>query len=211
DPTFAEKKIQDIFFYRNRLGFLSDESVIFSEAGKFFNFYPTTVTQLLDSDPIDVSASHTKVSILNYAVPFNKDLLLFSSQTQFAVEAGDLLTPKTVSIKPTTEFECSTKAAPVGVGRNVYFAVPKGMYEGVREYYIAANSDTEDAADVTGHVPKYIPKGVYKIASALNEDTLVLLTSAERNACYVYNYYWNNNEKLQSSWSKWVFASGDSI
>ncbi|QDB71021.1 tail tubular protein B [Bordetella phage vB_BbrP_BB8] len=211
DPSFVGKKIQDIFFYRNRLGILADESVVFSEAGEFFNFYPTTVTQLLDSDPIDVSASHTKVSILNYAVPFNKELLLFSAQTQFSVESGDILTPRSVSIKPTTEFECSTKVAPVGVGRNVYFVVPRGDFEGVREYFVATDTDTEDAADVTGHVPKYIPKGAYKIAAALNEDLLALLTTAERNAVYVYKFYWSNNEKLQSSWSRWVFPETDTI
>lgn len=211
DPSFVGKPIRDIFFYRNRLGFLADESVIFSEAGEFFNFYPTTVTTLLDSDPIDVAASHTKVSILNFAVPFNKELLLFSSQTQFSVNSGDILTPKTVSIKPTTEFECNPKAAPVGVGRNVYFAVPRGDFEGVREYFVTSDSDTEDAADVTSHVPKYIPKGVFKIAAALNEDTLCFLTTSERNVIYVYKFYWNNNEKLQSSWSRWVFPETDQI
>lgn len=211
DPSFVGRKIQDIFFYRNRLGFLSDEAVILSEAGEFFNFYPTTVITLLDSDPIDVSASHTKVSLLNFAVPFNKKLVLFSSQTQFSLDSGDILTPKTVSIKPTTEFECSSTAAPVGVGNNIYFTVPKGNFEGVREYFIANTTDTEDAADVTGHVPKYLPKGVYKIAAALNEDFLALLTSSERNVVYTYKFYWNNNEKLQSAWSKWVFPAGDQI
>ena len=38
DPTFVGRKINDIFFYRNRLGFLSDENVIFSKAGKFLLF-----------------------------------------------------------------------------------------------------------------------------------------------------------------------------
>lgn len=211
DPSFVGRKISDIFFYRNRLGLLADESVMFSEAGEFFNFYPTTVAQLLDSDPIDHTVSHTKVSMLNYAVPFNKELLLFSGQTQFSVETGDLLTGKTMAVKPTTEFECSTKAAPVGVGNNIYFATPKGDYEGIREYYITNITETEDAADVTAHVPKYLPSGVYKIAPALNEDLLCVLTKKERCAAYIYKFYWNNGEKLQSSWSKWVFPETDEI
>lgn len=211
NPSFVGRRIQDVFFYRNRLGFLADESVVLSEAGEFFNFFPTTVTTLLDSDPIDVSASHTKVSLLNFAVPFNKKLLLFSAQTQFSLEAGDMLTPRTVSIQPTTEFECNTLAAPVGMGRNVYFAVPKGDFEGVREYFVATDTDTEDAADITGHVPKYIPSGVYKLAAALNEDLLCLLSWKERWKIWVYKFYWSNNEKLQSSWSQWVFPMTDEI
>ena len=211
DPSFVGRKISDVFFYRNRLGLLADEAVIFSEAGEFFNFYPTTVAQLLDSDPIDYSVSHTKVSILNYAVPFNKELMLFSTQTQFSVEAGDLLTAKTLAIKTATEFECSPGAAPVNVGNSLYFAVPKGDYEGVREYFISNTTDTEDAADVTSHVPRYIPKGVYKIAAATNDDFLCVLSNSERNAMYVYKFYWSNNEKLQSAWSKWVLPETDQI
>ena len=211
DPSFVGRKIADIFFYRNRLGFLADEAVMFSEAGEFFNFYPTTVAQLLDSDPIDYSVSHTKVSILNYAVPFNKQLLLFSGQTQFTVESGDILAARTMAIKPSTEFECSPGVAPVGVGKNVYFAAPKGSYEALREYFITNTTETEDAAEVTSHVPKYVPSGVYKIAAALNEDLLCVLNTKYRNRIYVYKFYWNNNEKLQSSWSTWVFPETDQI
>lgn len=210
-PSFVGRKIKDILLYRNRLGLIADENVILSEAGEFFNFYPTTVTDLLDSERIDVAVSHTKVSNLNYAVPFNKQLLLFSSQTQFALEDGDILTPRTVAIKPATEFECSPGVAPVTSGRNIYFVIPSGDFEGVREFYTVDNVDTYDATDVTSHVPKYIPTGTFRLSSASNENILCALTSAERNAIYVYKYLWNNNEKLQSSWSKWVLPSTDSV
>lgn len=210
-PSFVGNTITDIFFYRNRLAFLSGESVIFSEAGTFFNFYPTTVTSLLDGDRIDISVSHTKVANLLFAVPFSKQLLLFSGETQFSVESGDLLTAKTINVKPTTEFQCSPQASPVGVGRNVYFAVPKGDFEGFREYYLDDNTSTNDAVDVTSHIPKYIAEGVFKTTAALNEDTLVVLSSGDPSAMYVYKFYWNNNEKLQSSWSRWPLSSSDTI
>ena len=210
-PSFVGKNIADVFFYRNRLGFLSDESVIFSQAGKYFNFMRTTVTQLLDSDPIDVNASHTKVSLLKHAVPFNKQLLLFSDQTQFVIEAGELLTPKSIGIKVTTEFPCNTGAKPVGIGKNVYFAVDKGEWSAVREYFADVNSFTNDSMDITGHLPKYIPSGIFRISSAPNEDILTALSSEDRSSIYVYKYFWANNDKLQSAWSKWTFGSDTSI
>lgn len=212
DPSFVGKKISDIFFYRNRLGFLSDESVIFSEASEFFNFYRTTVTELLDSDCIDVTVSHTKVSTLQHAIPYNRQLLLFSAQSQFVVEAGDLLTPKTIAIKQATEFEADPNVEPAGIGKNVYFSVPKGEYTGVREYYpVDEVSGINDSIEVTGHVPQYIPKNVYKMSPCLTEDMLVVLSKNERSSMWVYKFFFNGNEKLQSSWSKWTFDSGDSI
>lgn len=211
DPSFVGGRINDVFFYRNRLGLLSDENVIFSEAGEFFNFFRTSVITLLDSDPIDVASTHTKVSILKHAIQFNKQLLLFSAQSQFVIDESGILTPKTVSIKLASEFPSNDKAKPVATGKNVYFSVNKGQWSAVREYFVDTNNLQNDAADVTGHVPRYIPSGVYKIAASANEDILICASENDRNGLYVYKYYYNNGEKLQASWSRWAFGPGDNV
>ena len=210
-PTCMNRTLNDVFFYRNRLGLLCDENIIFSEAGEYFNFYRTSVTQLTDSEPIDVAVSHTKVSILEHAIPFNKQLLIFSGQTQFVLDQNDILSPKTISVKMATEFPCSVNCKPVPVGKNAYFAVEKGDWTAVREYYADFNNLSNDSQDVTGHVPKYIPSGVFKIAASTNEDIMCLMSNKEPNALYVYKYFWANNEKLQSAWSKWAFPAGNNI
>jgi hypothetical protein len=210
-PSFIGRTIADVFFYRNRLGLLSDEAIIFSEAGEYFNFMRTTVTQLLDSDPIDVNASHTKVAILKHAVPFNKQLLLFSEQTQFLIDQGDLLSPKSIGVKVATEFPCNIIAKPVGIGKNVYFAVDKGSNSSFREYFTDLNNQANDAIDITAHIPQYIPASIYKIAVAVNEDIMVALSTVDPSSLYIYKYFFNANEKLQSSWSKWTFGSDATI
>lgn len=210
-PSFVGNTMSDMFFFRNRLGILSEENVIFSEAGEFFNFFLTTVTTLVDSDPIDIAVSHVKVSLLKHAVPFNEELLLFSGQTQFKLDTGDILTPKSVSINQTTEFECSTRTRPVGAGRNVFFCVNKGSFTGVREYFIASDTKTNDASDVTAHVPRYIPGNPVKLSASTNEDVVALLTEDDRTAIHLYKYYWSGDEKLQSAWGRWKFAAGGSI
>lgn len=210
-PSFVGRTVSDVFFYRNRLGLLSDEAVVFSESGEYFNFMRTTVTQLLDGDPIDVNASHTKVSILKHAVPFNKQLLLFSEQTQFLIDQGDLLSPKSIGIKVATEFPCNIIAKPVGIGKNVYFAVDKGNNSSFREYFTDLNNQANDAVDITAHIPQYIASGIFKIAVAVNEDIMVALSTADTSTLYIYKYFFNSNEKLQSSWSKWTFGSDSTI
>jgi hypothetical protein len=207
NPSFVGSTISDIFFFKNRLGLLSDENVIFSRAGKYFDFFPETVTTILDSDPIDVAASSTKVSILRHAVPFDEDLLLFSDQTQFVLKGGDILSSKTVSITQKTVFENSRTCKPVGAGKNVFFTVNKGNFSQLREYFVSAQNETNDAADITSHVPKYIPKDVVKLAVATNEDLLCAVSPDTPNVIYNYKYYWRGDEKLQSAWSQWTFGS----
>ncbi len=211
DPSFIGAPINDIVFYKNRLGFLADENIIFSRAGQYYEFFPETVTTILDSDPIDVAASSNRVSILRHAIPFDEDLLLFSDQTQFILQGGDILTAKTVSITQKTSFDNSKMAKPIGVGKNVLFAVTNGEFTQVREYFVSDLNETNDAADITAHVPKYIPKNVFKMANATNEDLVCTITTVEPNAIFSYKFYWRGDEKLQSAWSKWTFGSDCTI
>lgn len=206
-PSFVGFQLSDIFFHRNRLGLLADENVIFSEAGEFtqFNFFKRTTLTLLDSDVIDVAVSNNKVSLLRHAVPFNESLLLFSDLTQFRLDATDLLTPATVSIDVTTQFEASLRAKPIGAGRYVFFATRRGKWSGVREYFVDLDSEVDDAADVTAHVPSFIDGEIRQLEASSNEDMLLALTDNDPNAIYVYRYYWQGNEKLQSAWSRWTF------
>ena len=204
-PTFLGNTINDIFFHRNRLGFLSDENVIFSEAGNYFNFFATTALTAIDSNPIDVAVSNNQVSILRHAVPFNEALLLFSELQQFKVTAGDALTPTSVSIDVSTQFESSSRAKPTPAGKYVFFPFKRGEFSGIREYFIDFTNEVNDATEVTAHVPQYIPGEVTKLASSSNEDMLVCLSDTETKNMYVYRYYWQGNEKLMSSWSVWKF------
>lgn len=210
-PTFVGRPINDVFFYRNRLGFLSDENVILSESGNYFNFFAKSAATVLDSDPIDAAVSSNKVALLTFAVPFNKVLMPFSDQTQFQLSGGDTLTPRTVRADPVTEFASATTCRPVGAGQELFFVVDRDGYSGIREYFVDQDTLSNDAADITAHVPAYIPEGVFSLAVSTAEDCLFVLTTAERNAIYVYKYYWGADEKVQSAWEKFTLAAEDVI
>ena len=210
-PSFIGFPLADIFFHRNRLGVLADENVIFSRAGEFvnFDFFRKSTLTTVDSDPIDVAVSSNKVNILKHAVPFNNTLLLFSELTQFKVTADPILTPETINVSSTTEFEASLRAKPAAAGRFVYFASKRGAWSGMWEYYVDSDTDTNDAAETTSHVPEYLDGEIKKIEASSNEDMILVQTTGETESVYVYRYYWKGREKLQASWSKWTF--GDDV
>ena len=210
-PSFIGSTVSDIFFFRNRLGLTADEGVALARDGDPFNFWQATATALLDTDPIDVGAATEQVSIINYAVPFNRTLLLFSDQAQFIMEGGDIFSPNSVSIAQATSFESSKGVRPVGVGSYVYFPTPRGGYSGIREYFVQEGNAQNDARDVTSHAPRYIPKNLFKMAASSSEDTLLLLSEDALNSIWVYRYFITDEGKLQSAWSEWRLAAGDEI
>lgn len=211
-PSFVDYTIADIFFHRNRLGILADENVIFSRAGEFvdFDFFRKSALTIVDSDPIDVAVSSNKVSILKHAVPFNESLLLFSDLTQFKVTGSPVLSPETINVSNTTEFEASLRAKPAQSGKYVYFASKRGAWSGMWEYFVDSDTDTNDASEITSHVPEYIDGEITSIQASSNEDMLIVKSSNDPQSLYIYRYYWQGREKLQASWSKWVF-SGDVV
>jgi hypothetical protein len=209
NPSFVGKTLNDIFMYRSRLGFLSDENVILSENSQFYSFYRTELSTLLDSDPIDVSTSHSKVTILHNAIPFSERLVLFSDEAQFYMTAADILTPKTASIQQTTEFSVDKTAKPVVVGKNIFFPFNRGNFSGVMEYFITQDTLEFNGLDVTSPIPAYIRDRITKIVSSNNEQIVALITEDSQNTIYIYKYFTTEDQKLQSSWSKWELGSVD--
>ena len=212
NPSFIDSKINNVIFFRNRLGFLADDNVILSRVSEFFNFFPETVLTVVDSDPIDVAASHTKVAILKNAVTMGEQLILFSDQTQFVMaSSSDTFTPKTANVIVATEFESSDLAAPVGSGSSIYYLTDKGDFAGVREYITQENITLKDAANITIHVPRLIPKNIFKFAVSTNEDVLLLLGSDNPNKLYVNRWLEGERGKILNSWSTYTFNENRTI
>lgn len=206
EPSFVGATINDIFFYRNRLGLISGENVILSRSASFFNFWFASVVDMQDTDPIDLAVSHNSVSILYHAVPFDEELLLFSNDTQFLLRADGVLSPKNCSITEVTEFTCNPYVRPVGAGRRVYFPTERAEFTTIKEYFtIEDTTNLKDAQDVTSHVPSFIPNGVYKIVSSNTENVLGFFTLGAESKVYIYKYLFVDNSRLQSSWSYWEF------
>jgi len=202
DPSFIGAPINSVFFFNNRLGLLTSENVVLSCTSDFFNFYRGTVLELLDTDIIDQAVSSNEVANLKYSIAFQKDLLIFSDQQQFLLSSEGLLTPSSVSISQTTRFETSDVCAPVGIGPNVYFTVPKVNNAALREYFVQPDSIVNDAADVTAHIPNYIPADVNILAGSASHD-IVLVGKTGTEFIYVYKMMWNGAEKVQSAWGTW--------
>lgn len=205
EPSFIGGTINDVFYHRNRLGFLSGENIILTRSADFFNFWMTSATKVQDTDPIDLAVSDNTISTLYNAVTFDTDLILFSQEAQFMLSADGVLTPTSANLSPAvTHYEASLKAKPVNAGRNVYFVAERAKYTTVRELFTAAdNTDAKDVQDITSHVPNYIPNGVYKIIPSTVENVMLYLTEGDETSIYVYKYLFIDSQRVQAAWSKW--------
>lgn len=207
-PSLVGQTVNDIFFFRNRLGFLAGENIVMSRTSKYFNLYPASVANLSDDDPIDVAVSHNRISILKYAVPFSEELLLWSDQAQFVLTANGILSAKSVELNLTTEFDVYDNARPFGVGRNIHFASPRAAFTSINRYYAVQDvSAVKSSEDITAHVPSYIPNGVFNIHGSSTENYVSVLTEGDPSKVFLYKFLYLDEQLRQQSWSYWDFGS----
>ncbi len=224
NPSFVGNKINNLLFYKNRLGMLSRDNLILSENAGFFNFFSKTVTQVLDTDPIDIAASGSEVNTLFDSVAFNESLLLFSEKAQYKLgSVGETISPTSAVLNEVSAFEFDANVKPVSAGKYAYFAQARNNNTAIREYYADDDTLTNDGLDITVSVQNLIPSNAYQLISNTTEDTLITLasdtadtqtapyttgtdiTSINGGTMFIYKYFFDKGEKVQTAWSKWTF------
>lgn len=210
-PSFIGKTIEDIFFWRNRLGFLTGSRLVMSEADEFFNFYRKTVKQVLDSDPIDRDAGHRKVANLRYAVPLEETLILWTDRTQFVARGEPLLTPKTTSVRVATEFETLSDVEPISTERGIFYAFPSSgrNFTQISQLQRVLDSDAFDAFPSSGQIPRYIRGSVVQMTATSIESVMAVRTdhAEETHTVWVHKWHDRGSQRLLSAWMKFHLGS----
>lgn len=211
EPSFVGTTINSMFLFKGRLGFLSEENVVLSEVAVLENFFRTTVVQSLAADPIDVSSTTGRVSTLYHAASFSDELILFSDKQQFKLTSGNILSSESVGIVNTTGYPCSTVVAPVTAGASAYFLADGATNSIAREIFIDGDRETVNGEDIAVQVPSYIPLNIRALTASASADVFIALSEDMTNELYVYKWYINNRQKVQSAWSKWIFDANVNI
>lgn len=216
NPSFVGSTIQNVNLFRNRLALLADENVILSAADSYDRFWPETVQTIVDSDPIDLTTGGREINFLVSSLAFANVLLLFSRHGQFRLDSGTTsglaLTPKTATITPITSFEMVDSVDPVGVGRTIYFSVPKGDYTGLREFFLPdASGPVPVSEEVTSSVPRFVPKNLCTLIATTSEESILAISKDQPKRVYLYKFFFQDDTKLQSAWSYWEVKGNKTI
>ena len=202
DPSFVGQKINNIFFYRNRLGFLSNEAVILSRAGDYFNFWATTALTVTDDDPIDVIASSIRPVNLRYVHPTSVGLVLFSDTEQFILTTdADIFSPNTIKLNQLSAYECDSSVEAVGLGLSIGFISKTPLYTRLYEISNISKDIPPNILEPTQIVPELIPQ---TIDNMIASPALSLISMGTTGSKTVYQYkFFQGREQRASAWYKW--------
>ena len=201
-PSFIGKKINNMFFYRNRLGVLANEAVIMSRAGDYFNFFANSSQVVAADDPIDLQATSVRPVSLNYTLSTSVGLLVFGPNEQFILSTdADILSPTTTKINTISTFECDASVDAVAVGTVQAFISKSNLYS---KLFLMLNIQKEAAASIdeaTQNVPEYIPSDIDTMVSS-PAMSIISLGKAGSDTVYHHRFFIQGDNRVQT-WYKW--------
>lgn len=207
-PQFVSRGITGMSNYQGRLVLLAGAYVNLSAAGKPRRFFRSTVASLIDSDPIEVGASAASSASYRYAVPFGKDLLLFSEKYQALIPGSNAaITPRTATVVVTSTYDSDMTSSPVTCGRSLMYSAPRSKdFFGLLEMLPSTQVENQYTSyDSTAHLPKYMAGRCRFGVSSSVANMVLFAPTNDRKALIVHEYTWRGDEKVQGAWHKWTF------
>ena len=203
-PSFVGFPIDSISFFKNRLIFTSRQNVVCSQAGDYFHFFNNTVITIVDSDPIDLSASSLKPIRLKRTVPVPRGLLLFADNAQYMLETTtEAFGPKTAEVNLLSSYSQSDTISPVDIGPSYVFIEQGDKTTTVYEMDIRDNVGGKPVIqEITKPIPYYIPASIKQLRVSQAASIFCLLSEQDPSALYFYRFF--NGENRISAWFRWT-------
>jgi hypothetical protein len=205
-PSFVNHTIDGISFFKNRIVFTSRENVICSQAGDYFNFFASTVITIVDSDPIDISASSSKPIRFQHLLPIPRaGLLLFGDNAQYVLETTtEAFAPKTAEINRLSSFSLTDTISPIDVGPSYMFVEQGDKATAVYEMNIGDNVGGKPIVqELTKPLPYYIPAAIKNLKVSQSANTFALLSEQDLKSIYLYRFF-NAGDSRVSAWFRWI-------
>jgi len=204
-PSFVGNTIDGISFFKNRIIFTSRQNAICSQAGDYFNFFASTVITIVDSDPIDISASSLKPIRFKHLLPVPRGLLLFGDNAQYVLETTtEAFAPKTAEINLLSAFSQSDTISPIDIGPSYVFLEEGDKATAVYEMNVGDNVGGKPAVqELTRPLPYYIPAAINNFKVSQSANTFALLSRQDLKSIYFYRFF-NAGDSRVSAWFRWI-------
>jgi hypothetical protein len=204
-PSFVGYPIDTVSFYKNRIVFASRQNVICSQAGDYFNFFASTVITIVDSDPIDLSASTLKPIRLKHAIAAPQGLLLFGDNAQLLLSTTtEAFSPKTAEVNLVSTLSQTDRIAPLDIGSSFMFLEEGVKASSIYEMVLDSQGGKPASIELTRLIPTYIPAAVLDMQVSQSAGTMAILSKQELSSLYLYRWFNLTGDQRVSGWFRWM-------
>ena len=204
EPSFVGQQINKMLFFRNRLCLLSEENIVLSRPGDFYNFFNKSAIQFIASDPIDVAASSEYPAVLYDGIQVNTGLVLFTKNQQFMLTTdSDVFSPTTAKINALSSYNFNSATNPISLGTTIGFLDNAGKFSRFFEMTNVVREGEPTIIEQSAVVSKLFEKDL-KLISNSRENSVVFFSEEGSSTLYGYRYFDQIEDRKLASWFKWT-------
>ncbi len=204
--SFVGKTINKMVFFRNRLVMLSDENIIMSRPGNFFNYWAKTATTFSNIDPIDISCSSEYPATVYDAIQVNAGLLIFTKNQQFMLTTdSDILNPSTAKLNALASYNFNFKTNPISLGTTVGFLDNANKYSRFFEMSRILREGEPNVVEQSKVVSNLFANEL-KLISNSRENNVIFFSEEGNTKLYGYRYFDSGNERVLQAWFSWTLT-----
>ena len=202
-PSFVGKTINNMLFWRNRLVMLSDENVIMSRPGDFFNFWYKSAIAYTAPDPIDISCSSEYPAIIYDGIQTNAGLVLFTENQQFLVTTdSDVLSTTTAKVSSLSAYNFNKETNPIPLGTTIAFLDNAGKYNRLWEMSTVFREGEPTVVEQSKSVGKLIDTDL-DLTAISRENQILFLSKQGSNKLFGFKYHTSGDKRIQQAWITW--------
>ncbi len=211
DPTFVGNPLLDIFFYKNRMGFVANNTVFMSQIKEYGNLYIRAMRVILDDGPIDVTVATEGSVTLTDAVATEDTLLLFDKDAQFLLHSNNTpLTPKTAALTAVSHYNYNKKFGAHMFENKVIFSTVSGLY--AQMHMMSLNqrdlmNPNVEADSFSQHLPTYINGHINGFTSSTGVGQMFMQNNNVENEITVINVAEIGGQVVQQAFHTWLFGN----
>ena len=199
----AQRRIQSMAFFRDRLFLSAADTVFSSRTGDFSDFWVQNPGVVADTDPIDVRLSTNKYAEVQTMTPFSSNMFINTgSDIQFTLKGSENnITPFTAEVSPSAFYSTSPLVDPVLLGSQIYFFAPKRAYVFFNDATVSINQ----AIEVSLTCPNYLPTTFGDVAVVPGYDSVCMIDADSPKFLYMYTNRYQGSNVVQNAFYRYIY------
>lgn len=208
DPSFIGSTIRSIEYNEGRLCLVTQDGYVLSRSNNGFVYFPDTAQTTLDTDPIDATNASGAVAEISSSIVAGEQIQVWANKSQTRIDAGDQrLTEEFIANRLTTTYAYDGETKPVAGGQSsVFFGSGRGDFVWFTEVLYRGNVPRGEI-EFNSQCAELIPGRLRHLEAASDNNMLFVLSTEADNTVYLYQWYNQGNDRVQSAWNKWTFPA----
>lgn len=204
-PGFLKNSISYMGVFQDRLIIGFGSTIFASRPGDYFNWFRQSILDVLDNDPVEMYALGSETDIIQWDVPFDRNLVLFGTKYQYLISGKSALTPKNPNIVIMSTLEDAVLAPPQSSGSLVFYGRDLTTKGSIHQMQVGATSDSVDSYECSQQLDSYIKGKPIQIMCTQSPWHVIVRTTGLKNGIYLYSYLDSagNSQRMFDSWSRW--------